>query len=132
MDNLQWAVQICCICAACSNIPDKLYNNNDELFQEVCGEDVYGSDITCSGLMISPMTAEGKTNAPGTHKAMVYNHPTSLDSMPFVKYWKSHHVNSDIVWFFLAMSSIQSMVVLAPNYMGYTESAASSLKGYIV
>jgi hypothetical protein len=88
--------------------------------------------MTYSGLLIIPTTADGQAIAPGTHIGNLDMHPTTPSNAVPSFQWTNRDESSANIWFYLSVSSTQSLVFLGPDYMGYAESAASSYKGYIV
>jgi pimeloyl-ACP methyl ester carboxylesterase len=129
-NNLKHGVQIRRVCASCiDDVPEDV---SPELVQGFCGSDIYGSNMTYSGLLIIPTTADGQAIVPGTHIGNLDMHPTTTTTEVPSFQWTGREESSASIWFYLAVSSTQSLVFLGPDYMGYAESAADSYKGYIV
>ena len=121
--KLSHGVEIRRICAGCSNV-----TLDSPVFQDYCGPHVYGSAAQFSGLLMVPLT-ESNEKLPGTLKGVIDMHVSTLTQIPSIS-WGADNPNNITLLFDAAIAST-GVIVIAPDYMGYGESA-EIYKAYVV
>lgn len=131
VDPLKSGIQVVQVCGSCAtSIPE----SEQASHQEYCGNGIYGYDQEHSGLLLIPTTASGDapTIVPGTHKGYIYTQGTRLSVEQFPSLlWLGRLDTNPILWFYMAMASLQQVVFLSPHTMGYGVSS-SEYKAYII
>lgn len=139
VDNLKTGIQVIQVCGSCTESIPNLDNH-----QDYCGPNHYGNDVLHSGLLLiptqTPTSTTTDTNSndkndtivPGTHVGYIYTRGTtiSLTAEPSLL-WMGRQDTHPIIWVYIALASIQSVVFLAPHNMGYGKSS-DLYKSYII
>ena len=124
--SFKYGVEIRKVCSSCSEV-----STDSSGYSEYCGQGVYGSGATQSGLLMIPLSSDGTAIANGTFPGFVYNHEPTVDRAPSNDWMGGGGTMANGIMFGVLPAAAGS-IAIQPDYLGYGEENGDVSKAFLV
>jgi pimeloyl-ACP methyl ester carboxylesterase len=126
--ELDFGVKVVKICGKCSDF----LAETASLYEGVCREEDYASDVIHSGLLMLPLERDSRLIASGTRPVTILCHGTEASNLSVPSnLWNSTDPDG-LVLFGALFTSLSGTVTILPDYTGYGESRDTAFRAYVV